>query len=603
MSLQNKKRHRSYDNNYNTRSKKQKTDDKFIQSEWVSASKLANYMLNDPVLDYYDMYCRNSPKFRSGNNKYNEFLQYRLNKGNEFEKQLIDKLEEKFSGCITMIYDNLQQQGVIYNNQFQKTIDAIKEGVPIIYQGVLKNDCNKTYGIADLIIRSDWINKLSKNRVLTNDESEISAPNINGKYHYVIVDIKWTTLHLSADGEHILNSERFPAYKAQLLVYNNALGLIQGYTPKYAFIIGRKYRYVKRKLEYRGFCFDRMGKIDYSETDFKYNERTKKAIQWIKQLRNDGINWTLIPPSREELYPNMNNLNDENWHTYKEECSEQLKELTMLWNCGYKNRLIGHKNGIFKWDDPRCKPELLGINGKKISPILKSIIDINRGDELISPKKIKNNMYRWKNKSKLDVFVDFEYMTDIFYEGLDPCIDGKSNNEYLFLIGVGWSVKEREWNYKSFVLENTTLHCEKTLVDNFVKFLEELFKKYNTNPNIYHWGHVERTKFNSINKKHGNIWSQSFKWVDLSSVFKNEPIVIKGMFGFGLKEVSKAMFSHGMIATNYSGIHDNGVSVMIHAWNYYNTNKTDKNIMDNIIKYNETDCKAMWEIINYLRKK
>ena len=39
---------------------------------------------------------------------------------------------------------------------------------------------------------------------------------------------------------HILNSQKYSAYKAQCLVYTEAVGLIQGYTAPIAFILGRR---------------------------------------------------------------------------------------------------------------------------------------------------------------------------------------------------------------------------------------------------------------------------------------------------------------------------------------------------------------------------
>ena len=36
---------------------------------------------------------------------------------------------------------------------------------------------------------------------------------------YYVIDIKFTTLKLTCDGIHVLNSGLFPAYKAQLYVY------------------------------------------------------------------------------------------------------------------------------------------------------------------------------------------------------------------------------------------------------------------------------------------------------------------------------------------------------------------------------------------------
>ena len=42
----------------------------------------------------------------------------------------------------------------------------MKNGIPIIYQGVLQDRQNKIFGIADILIRSDFINKFIPNSIL-----------------------------------------------------------------------------------------------------------------------------------------------------------------------------------------------------------------------------------------------------------------------------------------------------------------------------------------------------------------------------------------------------------------------------------------------------
>ena len=69
-------------------------------------------------------------------------------------------------------------------------------------------------------------------------------------YHYIVIDIKFSTLPLRANGKHLLNSGSYPAYKAQCLIYTDAIGLIQGYTSRYAFILGRRWKYTQKLIKY-----------------------------------------------------------------------------------------------------------------------------------------------------------------------------------------------------------------------------------------------------------------------------------------------------------------------------------------------------------------
>ena len=98
-------------------------------------------------------------------------------------------------------------------------------------------------------------------------------------------------------------------------------------------------------------------------------------------------------------------------------------------------------------------------------------------------------------------------------------------------------------------------------------------------------------------------WKLSHCWTDLYNLFQQEPIVLKGCFKFGLKPIAKAMKEHGMIKTSIVSNCDSGMSAMINAAKCYNTSThpaTCETMLD-IVKYNEFDCKVLWEILNYLR--
>ena len=124
----------------------------------------------------------------------------------------------------------------------------MREGKSIIYSAPVKNTVTNTQGIIDLLVRSDIIDKLIDQPPLTKEEADIGSPNLNHNFHYVVVDIKFSTLPLRADGIHLLNSGHYPAYKAQTYVYNQAIGLIQGYTSPFAFIMGRRWKFTQKDI-------------------------------------------------------------------------------------------------------------------------------------------------------------------------------------------------------------------------------------------------------------------------------------------------------------------------------------------------------------------
>jgi hypothetical protein len=591
--------------------------------QWVSASKVRNYLMKDPLLDWLNLRKNNLDKnidlHIKNNIVYDGFTSYIMNKGIEFEDVVMVAINKKFKKCVKKIGESTDARKI---SKFRETIDAMKQGIPIIYQGILHNESNQTYGAPDLIVRSDYINKLVKDKVLTDIEEKIPAPGLGlNNYHYRIIDIKCCTLHLTADGIHILNSGSIYAYKGQLYIYNMALGEILGYMPNSTYIMGKRWNYTSCKQKYEGDnCFDKLGTINYEDFDSQYKEVTLEAIEWIKKLRKEGHNWSLFDennnnrPTIDELYPNMSNYYDSPWRGVKEQVAEELKEITSLWQCGVNNRENAHSQNIYRWDDHRCNAKILGINGYKKAPILDELIKINRSDEIKITKKITNNDGNWQNESKLEFFVDFETISDICTD-FNICSDNKVNctgSNIIFMIGVGYKL-DGLWNFITFLAKDNTLEEERIMIDRFYKYITTIKNKILGSdapfPNLYHWGHAERTLFRSAKyRHHGNKWN-NLNWFDMLDVFKKEPIVINGCLNFGLKNVAKAMYKHGFIKTVWRSDNpcSNGTNAMVFAYSEYEKYrlKNDKiknsNIIREIAEYNEIDCKVIWEIINYLR--
>jgi hypothetical protein len=99
-------------------------------------------------------------------------------------------------------------------------------------------------------------------------------------------------------------------------------------------------------------------------------------------------------------------------------------------------------------------------------------------------------------------------------------------------------------------------------------------------------------------------FDKSVNWVDLCKYFEKTPITIKGCYNFKLKNVGNALFAHGIIDTKWETNTCDGFTAMLEAINIYKSGKcidNDANYKD-IIKYNEIDCKVMWEILKYIKK-
>ena len=160
------------------------------------------------------------------------------------------------------------------------------------------------------------------------------------------------------------------------------------------------------------------------------------------------------------------------------------------------------------------------------------------------------------------------------------------------------------WSYRNFIIKKNSLEEERRIMDEFVNFYDKECK----GANLYYW-HAEKSFWERscrYQSEFGNkIKDNNFKWFDLCKFMKNTPITIKGCFGFGLKKIVEHMKKHNMIDTKLEAECQNGMMAMIKAWNCYkNFSQPDVSpVMNDIAKYNEFDCKAMYDILTFLRKK
>jgi hypothetical protein len=92
---------------------------------------------------------------------------------------------------------------------------------------------------------------------------------------------------------------------------------------------------------------------------------------------------------------------------------------------------------------------------------------------------------------------------------------------------------------------------------------------------------------------------QQLNWVDLLKVFRQEPIVVKDSLNYNLKNIARALQSNGLIKTVWDGTYADGMGVMVSI--IQNDNIKSLEVMYEVIKYNEIDCKVLCEILSYLR--
>ena len=104
--------------------------------------------------------------------------------------------------------------------------DAIKNGVPIIYQPVLMDNETKYWGVPDLLIRNDvLIDLFPLNKELV--ENQLQYKNSFNNYFYYIIDIKLQNNIILKNG-NLTNKKSTYLNKLQIQMYYRILSKIQG---------------------------------------------------------------------------------------------------------------------------------------------------------------------------------------------------------------------------------------------------------------------------------------------------------------------------------------------------------------------------------------
>ncbi len=640
--------------NQNINNKKTFND---LIATYPSATQFFNFFLNDPLLDYLDKY-----GLDLGFNE--EPLPpetiHLMSMGNLFEKKVIDAIREKDIFVAEIPKFEYWLDGIF------ETIQLMKEGVPIISQGHLVNNFNKTKGHPDLLVRSDYLNLLKPGLI---SEEEQHKPSYFGDFHYRVIDIKMSNIFLSSDGNNILNQKIYKGYKAQVLVYNLALSLIQNYNPEQGYILGRSSHNYDYTI-YNNDCFSSISMINYKE-GHKDNEIINElniALEWKELLKtipkvskkisiNQELNIDLNIDSNIDsnidydydwdeleknylsdinsrskilisLRPNMKNKYDCKWKTAKKIIANQREELTLLWNCGFSKRNKALSNGITTWKDYKqyCIDE-----GGYINNVLASILEINDSNnlELFNPrieKSLKVDLLELiPPKNKPFIVLDFETSNNLNDE-FDN-LPEKGGDDFIFLIGITIIIPfetenqeiKHEYRYFPFVVDQLNIFDELKIFKKMISLIDDLLNWLNIDRNtdrltLNHWSAAERTFFdNLIDRQYDELDSNEqtildcIDFNDILYIFKEQPITVKGAYDFSLKTIGNALYNLGLIKTIWTS-DLNGFNVMLEMSKYnieaekLRLSLKDYKEVNEIILYNMIDCNVLAEIIVFLQK-
>ena len=553
-----------------TRSKIKITDSRHPLPKYFNIEHLQGYLKKDYILDWLtmkgDCLIRDKP---------NSFIKCIQNKKEDYVNTCHKYILEKFGGsCV---------EGNTIKERFCNTINFIKHKKKIICNGCIISNQSPIYCNIHLIVHSSVIPFIfNTSHVYSKIPQDM----------YVCVDFDYSILYMNQH-KHILSKNNSRQHRIVLSQKQCMLNrILHQHNSNTISVIIPKKLYQKNKLLFRSKVF---GLVNTHQ--FKYE--CKQWEKWINNLYDNIHEWS---PTRNHKYilPNMSNYADYPWRTFKKQYSEYLQDITKLWCIGVKQRKICHNKGIYTWK--KCNPYLLPIPQQYKKTVHKFIV-INR-------QKSINMFTRMNNPSKIrpckvEFYVDFETINSI-----GTTFQNRYRKQYIFLIGcymvthIDSDISHIDYTY--FLTKDTSEKEERRIIQEWFEYMitnnKELF------PTVYHWGHAEPSFLKHSLSLHHGIKKPFIHFIDICQIFRNDGLVVRNTWSFGLKEIAKAMYYFGYIETKWEEDMD-GLQAMVYVWDLIeniNENKLsclgDSPIISNIIEYNRVDCIVLWEIIHYLRK-
>lgn len=504
----------------------------------ISFKNIKNYIKNDCIVELIRRNNISIPK----NDNFNEWL---CNEGNKHETDIINYIKDN-------IHDVVYVSNNITDETCTKAEKLISEKVPFLHSVPFCNDERK--GIIDLLVRSDYVHLLNS-----------KIPNESSIPYYIVFDIKYAKIQFAADIPYLKNTVDFTCHKCQLYFYNSWVNEFCNTKFSKSYIIGGKNTSKK--------CLENIGFVDFITKDKHIVNLVNKSIEWVKNLNNNYKNYDLFNPVNHELFPNMC-IDSYNYNGIKQEIADNIGEITKIWNVNTLHRKNAFDQNIFSIYDKRLNSSILKIKNNSHANIINNIIKVNRDNDTLL---YKNTIPFVEYKDQSNIFLDIE------------TVDG-----IVFMIGI--YVNENDnWNYKVFLTD------DKNKLNEELRIITEFYIEYKrlNRPNVLFW-HADK---NIIAKacERNNIDLFNIKWVNMTSIFIENEIAIKGCFNYGLKQVAKAMKNMNMINIVNDGDCSSGKDAILQAKLLY-MEKCDIKKWEqlvNIIEYNKFDCIVLFEIFNF----
>lgn len=542
---------------------------KTVPDNFMPATGARALLLDDPFLLWCQFHHRDHGFERdAGEFSLSDFI---MAAGREFEAAWISNVCGDVAYCLTGDRDVRRAQGVL------RTLELMAKNTPVIAHAALWNAKARVYGSADLLVLTSWLYEKFPHLKPKKPEQD----------HYVVIDLKFTRgLHKPS------KSKSLAAYGAQTRLYSYAVGHMQGYMPKRAFLVSRDRHDDPIAVEVTSRCGKPLDK-DLADLRDRYLA-IKRNKDWL-------------PWQDAEVAPNFSNAQDAPWNGAKQRVAEEFlpgRPLEWLPRIGKREAESLHKLGYRSLDDLLAlNPDTLPLEGIKgigegSAKQIRAVLKANQSHQVtpiplgIVPKPKKTEM-----------FVDYEFFPDLncrYDEPWPKCLEGR---EMVFLIGCGW-VKNGTWCYQQFSAERETHEAEKKMWDQFLEFLkDEGVLDPDADACLWHFTPAEVWQSDRAASRCGLPALSKLPWRDLQKSVLELPFACPGAWSFGLKPIVKAL---SKVAPDYAvewptELGDGAAAAAV-GWKMYEADQPLQTREYSLLgAYLEIDCKSMWQLLRWMR--
>ncbi len=540
-----------------------------VPDDWMPATGVRAFIFDDPVLVWLDNHGE-AHDFAKDSSPY-EFTEFIFEKGRGFERKWIAEV----AGEAVRVCDEAFEVRDV--KKLQETLNLMERRVALIAAPALWWAPEKVYGVPDLLVHIAWLREHFPELQAGEDSSD----------HYIVFDMKFTT-KLDSSQKKL----SFANYRAQVRIYSYIVGQIQRVMAARSFLV----------------CRDRI--TDPLEIPIPsivgapLDDDLRRIRDQYLDIKLNGAKYR--PWTHKDVSVNLSNDQDAPWHTAKLEIARNRVpggDPCLVYQIGQKqkedlaSRGFPNRESLLKVDPNAIPLELCHGLGAAKCPRIRAVLRANRSGN-ITPASISHVPV----VRPFEFYVDFETFNNlnVDFDKQWPTLEGC---EMIFMIGVGWE-ENGAWKFHTFTAEQESHVHEYAMLERFQQFLvnkagERLSDL--TSAVLYHWTSAEVSQLRRAADRHALDPQHTLRklpWYDLEKeVFLAEPVGVPNAWSYRLKDVASAL---GLV--KWPGDLDSGLRASVAGWKAYQTRSPLKSIeMKTVTQYNEVDCKALYEVVRWLR--